>query len=195
MQHGKCCYCERNIKGSTLGRHVEHYRPQSRFPGLRNAWRNLLLACADCNGAKGSQFPEDGGQAILLDPSDPQIDPECHIGFTVGREPLADSEVFAVERQQSQRGRESISVLDLNREYLLHDRWLFLQYIRDRHLDYITEEYKLLIGDPDGSKASESRKVLFEAVGDKTPFAGMARSYFRAEGLSYSNGDIKGMPI
>ena len=84
MQHAKCCYCEIYIADSGVGKQVEHFRPQSQFRNLRYSWDNLLLACAECNHAKSDQFPEfETGGAVLLDPSDPDTDPEDHIGFIV----------------------------------------------------------------------------------------------------------------
>ncbi len=64
MQHGKCCYCERRLPETGHLKAVEHFRPKSVFPELRNEWRNLLLACSQCNGQKADKFPE-----IPSDPS------------------------------------------------------------------------------------------------------------------------------
>lgn len=47
-----CSYCERWIAASLA---VEHVQPKSLRPDLALAWDNLLLACANCNSAKGNQ--------------------------------------------------------------------------------------------------------------------------------------------
>ena len=36
---------------------VDHYRPQSLFPDLRNEYSNLYYACNSCNRRKGSFWP------------------------------------------------------------------------------------------------------------------------------------------
>jgi len=45
-----CCYCERQIETNLA---VEHIKPKSLVPGLRNSWTNFLLACTNCNSCKG----------------------------------------------------------------------------------------------------------------------------------------------
>lgn len=52
-----CSYCERKIP---TGLAVEHVMPKSLAPHLEKAWENLLLACANCNSSKGSQWTERG---------------------------------------------------------------------------------------------------------------------------------------
>ena len=46
-----CSYCERWIAG---GIHVEHKKPKAHYGELEFQWRNFLLACGNCNSAKGS---------------------------------------------------------------------------------------------------------------------------------------------
>jgi len=46
-----CSYCERRIPASLA---VEHLRPKILNPGLETEWSNFLLACANCNSAKGT---------------------------------------------------------------------------------------------------------------------------------------------
>ena len=41
-----CSYCGRFIPE---GIHVEHKRPESRYPDERLSWENFLLACSNCN--------------------------------------------------------------------------------------------------------------------------------------------------
>ncbi len=84
MQHGKCCYCEKYIATQGHERAVEHFRPKDEtlYPHLINEWTNLLHACAACNGKKGNKFPLDSaGNPLLIDPSDPNVDPEDHLAF------------------------------------------------------------------------------------------------------------------
>jgi len=54
IYHLKCVYCERDI--SDDDKHIEHYRPKSRYYWLAYSWDNLLLCCSRCNKAKGDKF-------------------------------------------------------------------------------------------------------------------------------------------
>jgi len=54
IYHFKCVYCERDI--SDDDKHIEHYRPKSRYYWLAYSWDNLLLCCSRCNKAKGDKF-------------------------------------------------------------------------------------------------------------------------------------------
>jgi uncharacterized protein (TIGR02646 family) len=45
-----CSYCERQIETNLA---VEHVRPKSLVPALRNRWSNFLLSCGNCNSSKG----------------------------------------------------------------------------------------------------------------------------------------------
>ena len=38
---------------------VDHYRPQSKFPGLVTTYANLFYACSCCNRRKGAFWPTD----------------------------------------------------------------------------------------------------------------------------------------
>lgn len=59
LYHGKCAYCETSMRARGL--QIEHYRPiNGGYYWLAYEWTNLTLACASCNGAKGSEFPITG---------------------------------------------------------------------------------------------------------------------------------------
>jgi uncharacterized protein (TIGR02646 family) len=47
-----CSYCERQIECNLA---VEHIRPKSWVPMLRNDWSNFLLGCVNCNSCKGDK--------------------------------------------------------------------------------------------------------------------------------------------
>ncbi len=126
MQHGKCCYCERNLAELTkTEREVEHYFPKSSFKDsagkiqwhLANKWENLLYSCRSCNSNKDTQLPlnPESGQLEIIDPSSDSIDPEEHIDFFVD-----DFLVVFVERNGSKLGRSTIDKLGLSRRYDLY---------------------------------------------------------------------------
>ena len=50
----KCAYCEKDIRNED--KHIEHYRPKSRYYWLAYSWDNLLLSCGKCNRFKGAKF-------------------------------------------------------------------------------------------------------------------------------------------
>ncbi len=51
----KCAYCEKDI--SDDDKHIEHYRPKSKYYWLAYSWDNLLLCCSKCNKNKSDKFP------------------------------------------------------------------------------------------------------------------------------------------
>jgi len=54
IYHSKCAYCEKDI--SDDDKHIEHYRPKSRYFWLAYSWDNLILCCSRCNKIKGDKF-------------------------------------------------------------------------------------------------------------------------------------------
>ena len=153
--YGKCAYCECDVLVNQPG-DIEHWRPKSRVidgnahpiqivtadgdtvphPGyywLAYDWRNLLLACEDCNRpskgktagkriGKWDQFPvrgfravregeEDGEEPLLINPVDE--DPSDHL----------EIEVTGVVIAKTDRGRTCRDVFGLNaREALVNAR-------------------------------------------------------------------------
>ena len=78
-----CCYCESRIARDDS--HVEHFRPQSRFPALRLDYGNLHCSCQrdrspgeprHCGNRKGSWFDD----KLLLSPL--EADCEDRLRFT-----------------------------------------------------------------------------------------------------------------
>jgi uncharacterized protein (TIGR02646 family) len=54
IYHLKCAFCEKKLLDAP--KHIEHYRPKSHYYWLAYSWDNLLLACGECNSAKGDRF-------------------------------------------------------------------------------------------------------------------------------------------
>jgi uncharacterized protein (TIGR02646 family) len=130
MQHNKCCYCEKREEQAKY-RDVEHYRPKSLYWWLAWTWENLLFACIDCNREqKRDQFPQEpsgtplvaeqvppaGERPLVIDPSDPSVEPTTEIVFL--RERIHGKERW-VPRGMSARGRKTIDVCGLDRPNLL----------------------------------------------------------------------------
>jgi hypothetical protein len=130
MQHRKCCYCEKREEQPKY-RDVEHYRPKWLYWWLTWTWENLLFACIDCNREqKRDRFPLSPGDTplvaeqappgaerpLVLDPSDPSVDPTREIEFR--RERVRGMERW-VPRGVTVRGRATIEVCGLDRPNLL----------------------------------------------------------------------------
>lgn len=130
----RCCYCEIYADRSSSGV-IDRYRPrgagrngQPRERGywyLQADWRNLYWACATCNRYKADRFPLFNDPApygaryddiirwespVLLDPC--ADDPDEHLAF------WEDGHVEG----KSDRGWETIKLLDLNRRQLVVSR-------------------------------------------------------------------------
>jgi uncharacterized protein (TIGR02646 family) len=128
--HGKCAYCETKIDNPV---DLDHFRPKSRamnhdgkvsadhYWWLAYEWENLYLACAYCNRSKATRFPVTGSrlvpfqsvleeQALLVDPC--RDKPELHLVFT--------EEGLVVG--QSERGKATVDLLNLNRDALVGER-------------------------------------------------------------------------
>ena len=120
----RCMFC-----GDSAGTDIEHFRPKSTFPDHAFRWENYLLACSTCNGPtyKGTKFPQDpAGNPLLLDPTADR--PAAHLPF----EPRTG---LFEEDSATDKGRETIRTVGLNREILLRGRkqtWnAILRIVRD----------------------------------------------------------------
>ena len=186
MQHSKCCYCEIYIADSGSGKQVEHFRPRSQYKGLLYDWKNLLLACADCNNAKLDEFPLSvKGEPLLLDPSDPTLDPEDHIEFVVSdKQAIGDLPLgLAIPREQSPRGEESIRVIKLSGGHHIKRRNEILSRLRSSYISLLTETKRTACGTGDTLEIDRLKNELQEANGDDKAYAGVARTFHREHRL------------
>ena len=127
----------------------------------------------------------DDGEALLLDPSDPTLNPEDHIEFIVsarqatGGVPLG----LAIPRDQSRRGKESIRVVKLSREHHIKRRRETLDKLRSWFISLLAESKKVSCGDGDILKANRLKDELLEATRDDKTYAGLARTFYREHRL------------
>lgn len=174
MQHGKCCYCEKSIGKSGHDRAVEHFRPQgnSTFRPLRNTWSNLLHACSACNGKKWKHFPVDAdGTALLIDPSDPDIDPEDYLDFNVDDfDDIHRGRIFA--KNASQLGSTTIETIGLDLVARRHERFSVYKNLLGAYADIL---------DARDNKTTLQQKVrAFESMlGANNEYAAFARAFAR----------------
>jgi len=104
--HEKCAYCESRVEHVSWP-NVEHIVPKSREPDLVCDWDNLTIACEVCNTKKGDYYEPD---CMIVHPFDD--DPSEHIGWAG---PMAIA-------RSNDRGRATITTIDLNRSALLFER-------------------------------------------------------------------------
>ncbi len=193
MQYGKCCYCEQRIPSEGHSKAVEHFKPKSIFKYLRNDWKNLLLVCPQCNGRKSNRFPvkltEESGETkvvyiktesdakpLIIDPSNPDIDPEEHIDFIV--DDADDVYGLIIARDNSKLGQLTIEVVRLYNEFYTDKR-------RDYYYTLMLEYRNLLMAKQQNNKAMiESCKKGFEmSMSAKGEFAAFVRAFARYKEL------------
>ena len=139
--HNKCAYCESPIMVCT----VDHFRPKylsinlngtvdaDRYWWLAYEWSNLYMSCYFCNMNKGTRFPVAGERAepetpleqettLLLDPCQRADFGNDHLIF------LDDGSVVC----ETDKGKMTIDVFGLNREYLLNARRKAIQDVVNR---------------------------------------------------------------
>lgn len=150
MQHQKCCYCERLLPLKGRGKEVEHFRPKSRYPELRNTWENLLLACPICNDKKADHFPvfiapdqvayeaSVSGEAAMIDPS--KVDPEEHLDYYFDAHDQ-DAVLNAQIGAKTRIGRETIGVLGLDSAHHYQVRRDHVHFVLFVHYRNLLEAY------------------------------------------------------
>jgi uncharacterized protein (TIGR02646 family) len=156
MFHGKCAYCESQIV-HVSDAHIEHYRPQSKFPHGTFDWDNLLLACGKCNSAryKGDSFPEVHEGGPLVNPCEDA--PDAHLQFHYD----AQTKLASVYGK-TVRGETSEKLLGLNRGDLRH--------YRSRQITRLAALARLAAHD------AEAQRLLDEARQDRAEYAAFARN-------------------
>lgn len=52
LQDGCCCYCRRPLQGIAWAKPIDHVLPKAAYPHYTFHYRNLAVACYDCNHVK-----------------------------------------------------------------------------------------------------------------------------------------------
>ena len=161
-QRGLCVYCGRRLDMRDPGSsyHIEHFRPQGRYPTLATDFANLFLSCGQrtpegdpsetCGMAKGDRFDE----AAHIQPDYPA----CAERFRF----LLDGEVVA-EADGDRAATRTIEHLNLNHPDLQRLRARLLALIDDGSLelsDFI---------DPAGGPAQGYAHVACRHLGARIP--------------------------
>lgn len=109
-QNHACCYCEKEVTANSTDSHVEHVKPQSKFPELKHQYNNLLVSCQTagrCGNAKGNQFHED----FIIQTEE---DPAKYLTFR------PDGKIIPIEANP--KGKKTIEMLNLNSTKLVKAR-------------------------------------------------------------------------
>lgn len=67
----RCQYCGRH--GSTARLNLDHVLPRSR--GGHTTWRNIVVACVQCNSQKRDRRPDEAGMRLMREPDQPRWQP------------------------------------------------------------------------------------------------------------------------
>lgn len=196
MQHGKCCYCERNITEEGYEKAVDHFRPKSIFPYLTNHWENLLLACPQCNGNKSNKFavlnydnPDapmieelntpSGNIPAIIDPSNQKIDPEDHIGFDfIGT--IADKDFGIMKaKDESMLGKVTIDTIKIDSDFFIRKRRS--HFLKNIFLDF----RNLLVAKEENNEArlTSCKNAFLNHMSATGEFAAFVRAFARHEKL------------
>lgn len=152
----KCAYCESKITHIYWG-DVEHIKPKGQFPRNRLDVDNLCLACAKCNNLKLDYWSD----AL------PLINP--FVDFP--DDDLLAFGAWITRRSGSDRGRLTVSRLQLNRPELLErrqERWLQLEPLADQYART-----------PDGPVRDLIRQELVNQASEDREFTMVVRQYLK----------------
>ena len=157
---GKCMYCESKMEPHSYA-HVEHIKPQSKFPELKFSWSNLGFSCQVCNTNKGNKYDE---TTPFVNPYNEN--PEEYFEF---------KKWFVFPKQDSIRGAYTIKEIGLNRAYLVD--------VRKERL----EKLKMMITAAYRTSSTSLRRQTFEnlkkdAEKDKE-YSAMVKSLLVAENI------------
>ncbi|NIM14205.1 MAG: TIGR02646 family protein [Candidatus Aminicenantes bacterium] len=133
-----CCYCMQRIKFETS--HIEHWKPQSLYPGYQLDYKNLLAVC-DGNDGKPQHLQHcdrrKGKQEITINPTN--LNCETLVKFRSNGETYSHDETI---------DNELNAILNLNIQTLVTNR----KYILDPVIRKLTAE------NPDGIPSKTALK-------------------------------------
>jgi uncharacterized protein (TIGR02646 family) len=133
-----CCYCEKELTPANSDSHVEHIKPQSKFPELKHKYLNLVVSCQTpgrCGNAKGSQFHED----FIIQTEE---DPAQYLTYR------PDGRIIPIE--SNPKGEKTIEILNLNSAKLVKARRTLIKQLQSTYqtLDQFDEFMKYFKPNP-----------------------------------------------
>ncbi len=164
MSYHKCFYCEQSVKDRC---EVDHYIEVAERPDLAHDWKNLYLACFDCNHKKqrNSVIPV----AECIDPCDTCIDPSEHLAF---------KGELVQARSNSTRGLRTIQKYRLDR--------LLLDSERRKQLNYFLTAWNkilLMMHREMRPMRDDEKELLHRFAQPDSPFSLMFRYYLDEHGF------------
>ncbi len=197
--HGRCAYCEAWFLSVSFG-DVEHFRPKAKVtddpshPGyywLAYEPTNYLPSCMPCNQkAKKNRFPVKGNrirnpddkpeseEPLLFNPY--QDIPSDHFQYCPSRGQGGVELIAGMVIGKSEKGKISIDVFDLNREWIVRERKKSQMSIRALLKEALSNENKdglreilkrCLTGDEEYSSAISAEIAnYYETMGLGSPF-------------------------
>ena len=193
MQFYKCCYCERDLKELESEIEGEHFisrkSPSHKNANnetqwhLVNAWNNLLLSCRTCNLVKGAKPPfSNAGIRLIIDPSDPDIDPENEIKFDLDDDvlPLYDF------KKSSTLGLSTIKKIGLDRNTFLRRKFRGIS----AEIVAIFNDLWTAIEDENSVSISDICGQISELTRANTPFAAFCRAVIKMRLTKLCDKDI-----
>ena len=168
--HGKCAYCETYCKAEIEHyrpkKGVNEDNAHNGYYWLCYEWSNLVPACRYCNteGGKGNKFPVSGkrvytpettslgldkikcnaNHSVFIDEKadllHPEIDsPEPHFEFCWD---IENKGIAINEKIGSLRGRQTIEICKLNRDYLKTDRLISVLHPFKQQIDIFFTQFE-----------------------------------------------------
>jgi uncharacterized protein (TIGR02646 family) len=130
----RCMYCH-----DSHGSDIDHFWPKSQYPNRAFSWANMLLCCTECGRIKGSKFPLDGDNPLLIDPTVEEpwlyLDFDPDTGNIVARYDIASNEYQI-------KGIKTVDVLDLDRrEAMAAGFQMTFAHIKDVVVAYLAGEH------------------------------------------------------
>lgn len=190
MQYDKCAYCEKLLDQE---KEVDHYIPREDLiievdeNGKKiydwnrlNKWENLLYACRKCNGAKKkvSPFGKISGERVIIDPTEPNIDPEEYIDFIIENYHSVRIKVTVCEKDKKTLGKTTIDSLRLD------TRKDHIGALLRKGIELENDFLKLLVNLKAGLRIThiECQQRLNEidlSMKPNSPFTGFSRAFFK----------------
>ncbi|QJD17980.1 hypothetical protein [Paracoccus sanguinis] len=107
----RCMYCL-----DSHGCDIEHFKPKASYNESMYTWNNLLLCCTECGRLKGSKFPMDGAEPLLIDPTGEN--PWDHLSFDPRLDTITASFDLA-SNTFDKKGTATVELLNLDRREAL----------------------------------------------------------------------------
>lgn len=74
-----CGYCGKNRNYFFDNFQIDHFRPKSKYPDLKNDYNNLVLSCPICNRNKSDDWPTNDKYKIIIEDYCGWIVPICDV--------------------------------------------------------------------------------------------------------------------